>query len=1048
MNILSEKDLNTSRKLNGIPLNNRDASMGSMGRGEGIWTKPATQIQTPANSNRNPSWSPFTANRFTNNLNRSTHHRETNHTRSATLIPPGPPKRSKRMHPTFEEDAPYMPANLKKQRTDELKVAPDVINIEDDEDLGVPVGVTVQEGSGDELDVIPLQSTGNGAAKPVSEWRYSLKASEERPLLSGPSSPIENADDIVESLKPSGTVVGKMVKHYENKNTEKSIPHVDLKNKMKRKGGHRVQSTLEFESHITPQNSHQDPIATSTTAFRRGGKGKQRETIYDGEFCLPLKEWCLGYLHFQEPAKLYFSWGSQEIRVEGPSYVECLPATLIKSVEAYQWPDDFDFTRGLPSVEILTLASRKGKFGSNFSEHFQSGENGKGFVTFKLDAGDDSWSETFWRNFVDFLRSSVQGHKGGFREVIGRSAVHVLWQKAEQRFTASFAEGSCVELPNTAGTSSKMAAGTKNLSSTVTAKAGQTSKPSSSGEERRSTSTNPPKFAKRQQTPFRQVDEPAEPGDRASGLRRSSRNGAQAKRKTPVEDPEEVILSYPPFTTGAVNITNGDLSRLQPNEYLNDTVIEFGLKLWHKELEQSNATLAEQVHIFNSFFYKKLNKKNVEESYKTVARWTNKIDLFKKKYVIVPINEAMHWYLAIIYQPEYVLLPPEEKTPPATRGRTRLSQAKNVSDNDHDMEGPKTREGTADGLVDDKSEENTVTSTSDTAVGIEGVAEPPTEPQANEDDEADMNIVASASATVDDTSDTENTFAYMECDDDEDSAASVMGHLTQPDTSVTGDAGDDVTMADAGEQETMADAGEQETKDEQQSSVATISPQEFYAKPPSGKGKKRASEPPAPMSEEAAEQSSTAKTLKPIPYIFIMDSLGQRHTKAVGTLASYLKFEAVDKQKKEPTNITKAVGKHAQVPLQPNFSDCGVYLLHFARTFIEKTEYLADIISRDRPTRATQAERQTDWDARNVEGYREHLTDRIKELSAEWKKDRAARAAEEELEKKKKEAIEIQDSSDSDDMEIVDEKPASAKKKKGGKTYGKQNSSRPSRMRG
>ena len=38
------------------------------------------------------------------------------------------------------------------------------------------------------------------------------------------------------------------------------------------------------------------------------------------------------------------------------------------------------------------------------------------------------------------------------------------------------------------------------------------------------------------------------------------------------------LLVYRPLGTGAVNITRGDLERLQPGKYLNDTLIEFGLK--------------------------------------------------------------------------------------------------------------------------------------------------------------------------------------------------------------------------------------------------------------------------------------------------------------------------------------------------------------------------------------------------------------------------------------------------------------------------------------
>jgi len=38
------------------------------------------------------------------------------------------------------------------------------------------------------------------------------------------------------------------------------------------------------------------------------------------------------------------------------------------------------------------------------------------------------------------------------------------------------------------------------------------------------------------------------------------------------------VLSYPFGEAGAVNVTNGDVARLEPGEFLNDTLIEFGLK--------------------------------------------------------------------------------------------------------------------------------------------------------------------------------------------------------------------------------------------------------------------------------------------------------------------------------------------------------------------------------------------------------------------------------------------------------------------------------------
>ncbi|RDX50208.1 hypothetical protein OH76DRAFT_1332369, partial [Lentinus brumalis] len=122
--------------------------------------------------------------------------------------------------------------------------------------------------------------------------------------------------------------------------------------------------------------------------------------------------------------------------------------------------------------------------------------------------------------------------------------------------------------------------------------------------------------------------------------RRQTRQSARSTRASPSPDLDELVLVYPFFGTGAVNVTRGDLKRLDPGQYLNDTIIEFGLKVWLEELRKDQPELAEQVHVFNSFFYKKLvTKKNVADTYASVRKWTSKVDIFSKKYIIVPINE-------------------------------------------------------------------------------------------------------------------------------------------------------------------------------------------------------------------------------------------------------------------------------------------------------------------------------------------------------------------------------------------------------------------------
>lgn len=99
------------------------------------------------------------------------------------------------------------------------------------------------------------------------------------------------------------------------------------------------------------------------------------------------------------------------------------------------------------------------------------------------------------------------------------------------------------------------------------------------------------------------------------------------------------------------DITADDFIKLNEGEYLNDTLINFYLKYYHQLTMKANEDLAKLVYIFNTFFYEKLARRdtNGNVGYDFVRTWTTKIDLFKMKYVIVPINTKMHWYLAIIY---------------------------------------------------------------------------------------------------------------------------------------------------------------------------------------------------------------------------------------------------------------------------------------------------------------------------------------------------------------------------------------------------------------
>ncbi|XP_063709138.1 sentrin-specific protease 6-like [Culicoides brevitarsis] len=124
------------------------------------------------------------------------------------------------------------------------------------------------------------------------------------------------------------------------------------------------------------------------------------------------------------------------------------------------------------------------------------------------------------------------------------------------------------------------------------------------------------------------------------------------------------ILTYPPTSSSGrhISLFLNDFMDLAPKTYLNDAIID--LYLQYVLMELVSPEMRERIHIFDSFFWKKLSTKCSDEEtgkmsaeetslqkYQRVAKWDEKVKLFEKDFIFVPININEHWLLAVICFP-------------------------------------------------------------------------------------------------------------------------------------------------------------------------------------------------------------------------------------------------------------------------------------------------------------------------------------------------------------------------------------------------------------
>lgn len=132
-------------------------------------------------------------------------------------------------------------------------------------------------------------------------------------------------------------------------------------------------------------------------------------------------------------------------------------------------------------------------------------------------------------------------------------------------------------------------------------------------------------------------------------------------KEEPTENIRQILIY--PQGKGGISINTEDYMCLAVDQYLNDVIIDFYLSYLLNEVLSPDER--SKTHVFSTFFYKRLttmstrnrqSDKDVkltpsQKRHARVKNWTKSVNLFEKDYIIIPINEQSHWFLAIICFP-------------------------------------------------------------------------------------------------------------------------------------------------------------------------------------------------------------------------------------------------------------------------------------------------------------------------------------------------------------------------------------------------------------
>lgn len=367
-------------------------------------------------------------------------------------------------------------------------------------------------------------------------------------------------------------------------------------------------------------------------------------------------------------------------------------------------------------------------------------------------------------------------------------------------------------------------------------------------------------------------------------------------------------LVYPKIGKKRAEVEFHDLDRLEESEFLNDNLIGFFMRYLEHQLEQTSPVSAKDVYFFNTYFFATLTKTPKGKrgiNYDGVQKWTRNVDIFTRKYIVVPINENAHWYVAIICNLNNL-----ERNPPA------LDDADDVAEVEARPELPSSSP------VPSPKKDALSSKVSATDIAASTIA--PASPK---------KIVIDVEGNEE--SQTAASLADLSISDQ--ASADGKGSLKSgPPAAVDLDQLERDVEEKNGTPTHLCNPSLAQSKEEKVGKTET--PPKLLNSAPEGKV----------TSSKKSRRQSGPKHEPNAPVIFTMDPLGMSRSPTIKILREYIVEEGKAKRGMEIDGKDIKGMTAGGIPTQTNWSDCGLYLLAFVEKFmVDPTHFVEKVLQRE-----------------------------------------------------------------------------------------------------